>query len=80
MNYDNIMTIALKNKLSKSDMESISEYLEHNEWGIAFEVLCSAIENDKISITLSDFEEIKLIGKGMNMDEGLWVKIMPLSS
>ena len=80
MNYDNILTIALKNRLPSSDIESISEYLEHNEWGIAFEVLCSAIDNDKINITLGDFEEIKLIGKSMKMDEGLWINIMSLTS
>lgn len=78
MNYDNILAIALKNKLPSNDIKLIHEYLEYNEWGIAFEVLCSAIESDKINISLADFEEIKAIGKRMNIDEGLWINIIPL--
>lgn len=78
MNYDNILAIALKNKLPSNDIKLIHEYLEYNEWGIAFEVLCSAIESDKINISLADFEEIKAIGKRMNIGEGLWINIIPL--
>jgi hypothetical protein len=72
MDFDKILIIANKLKLPKKDIETITEYLEHGEWGIAFEVLCSAIEYDKISISHDDYIRIKAIGEYMGMDKELW--------
>lgn len=69
---DIILDIAKRIKLPTKDIELIGEYLEYREWGIAFEVLCSAIEYDKIQISLVDYSEIKQIGEYMEMDKELW--------
>ena len=72
MDFDRILEMAIDLKLPKIDIDSITEYLEHGEWGIAFELLCSAIEFDKIEITHLIYLEIKEMGEHMHMDEDLW--------
>lgn len=72
MDMNRILQIAKRINLPTKDIESITEYLEHGEWGIAFEVLCSAIEYDKIPILIVHYTEIEQIGKYMEMDKELW--------
>ena len=72
MDFDRILILAKKLKLPEDDIETIAEYLEHGEWGIAYEVLCSAIEQDKIVITHQIYLQIKAMGEYMRMDEDLW--------
>lgn len=72
MNMNKILEIANRLKLSEKDIESITEYLDNNEYGIAFEILCSAIELDNIPVLISDYNEIKEIGEYMKMDKQLW--------
>lgn len=72
MDFNKILSIAKLLRLPNKDIETIEEYLEHAEWGIAFEVLCSAIEYDKITISHKDYIQIKEIGEYMGMDKDLW--------
>lgn len=72
MNMNKILEIANRLKLSEKDIESIIEYLDNNEYGIAFETLCSAIESDNIRVLISDYNNIKKIGEYMKMDKQLW--------
>jgi hypothetical protein len=61
--------------LPTNDKEKLKEYLDHREWGIAYEHLCATIRDLGILIEESDFEEIKDIGKSMDLDEENWSKI-----
>jgi len=70
-----ILYIAKKLCLSQEDINNIEEFLEHNEYGIAFEELCSAIEQENISLNHAQYEEIVSIGKLMKMDSWLWKNI-----
>ncbi|AUG56754.1 MafI family immunity protein [Acetivibrio saccincola] len=72
MDFNKILVIAKRNNLPHNDIETIREYLEHREWGIAFEQLCSAIEDEEIVITEDDYALIEEIGNIMNMDKKLW--------
>ena len=72
MDFNKILIIANKLHLLTKDIDTITEYLEHSEWGIAFEVLCSAIEYDKIPISHDVYIQIKEIGEYMKMDKDLW--------
>lgn len=72
MNFNQILVIAKIIKIPVKDIDAITEYLDHVEWGIAFETLCSAIEQDKIEISANEYVLIKEIGEYMNMDERLW--------
>lgn len=53
----------------------MDEYLEHNELGLAFEVLCVSIEKDKIKISQKDYEIINTLGIQMEMDNNLWINL-----
>lgn len=62
-------------KLQVLSEKDIDEYLEHNELGLAFEVLCVSIERDKIKISQKDYEIINTLGFQMEMDNNLWVSL-----
>jgi hypothetical protein len=65
------------NEIPNKDTHDILEFLEHDEWGVAFEVLCSVIEQENLSINESQYNEIIDIGREMDMDDTLWVRIEP---
>lgn len=59
-------------KIGKKDRENIDEYLDHNEWGLAFEVLCAAIQESNIKISQENYEIISVLGNQMELDHKLW--------
>lgn len=61
--------------IATKDKKDISEYLNHNELGLAFEVLCVSIERDKIEISQNDYEIINTLGIQMEMDNNLWINL-----
>lgn len=77
MKYEEILDVAKRIQLPSKDIEAIAEFLEYNEWGIAFEVLCSAIKNDLLSVSKDEFIRINLIGESMDMDKNLWEIFRP---
>ncbi|MFF2482991.1 MafI family immunity protein [Paenibacillus sp. NPDC058071] len=50
----------------------VLEYLEHVEWGLALEHLCSNIIDEGILISESIFNSIKKIGEEMELDSIDW--------
>lgn len=46
-----IAAISRELNIGKKDKEDIEEYLDYNEWGLAFEVLCTAIQESNIKIS-----------------------------
>lgn len=59
-------------KIKKKDKEDIDEYLSHNEWGLAFEVLCASLKENKLKISQEDYEIINMLGNQMELDCKLW--------
>lgn len=70
-----ILEIANNLNIAIKDKKDIDEYLEHNELGLAFEVLCVSIERDKIKISQKDYEIINTLGIQMEMDNNLWINL-----
>jgi hypothetical protein len=70
-----ILNIAKTLALPEKDLSSIREYLEHNEVGIAFELMCSAIEREEIPVSEEVFRQITDLGTEMEFDRSLWDKI-----
>lgn len=66
------------NALPRKDYNDVSEFLEHNEWGVAFEIICSALDQDRINITEQVFREIENIGAEMKLEPELWEVLKPL--
>lgn len=67
-----ILRIAENVLLPAQDINEIAEYLSYNEWGIAFEILCTSITDNKIIIRKAQYDEIESIGAEMEMDNSLW--------
>lgn len=63
------------NGISLDDINEIIEFLDHDEWGVAFEILCTVIEQENIIITIYQYQEIEDIGNKMNMECNLWNEI-----
>lgn len=60
------------NDFPHKDKRDVLEFLVHNELGVAFEVICSVIEQENLSINNEQYKEIEKIGHYMEMDEELW--------
>lgn len=77
MDYITIIRGILKeiNQIPKKDFKNIDEYLENNEWGIALETLCAVIRDEKIEITSSNLNKIKLISEEMELESYNWKDI-----
>ncbi len=72
MKYKEILDISNELILNDLHIREIREYLEHNEWGIAFETLCSIIETEYIKIDKKIYERISKIGKELEFEETDW--------
>lgn len=70
-----IIEITNNLNLAKKDKQDIDEYLDHNELGLAFEVLCVSIERYKIKISQKNYEMINTLGIQMEMDNNLWFSL-----
>ena len=58
--------------MPQQDVDSMIELLDHGEWGVAFEILCSTLVQEKIPIDTAMFRKIEHIGRQMNFEEILW--------
>ena len=73
---------ALLSKLKgfpKKDELDVLEFLEHDEWGVAFEVICSVIEQENLSIDGEQYKDIEEIGLYMEMEDDLWTVLKPVN-
>lgn len=64
-------------ELSVNDRKIISEYLEHDEWGIAFEHIVGTILINKIDIKEDVFKTIKSLSMQMEYEKDTWERLVP---
>lgn len=67
-----------KMKLPPDDISNIAEFIEHNEFGLAFETLCTQLYEYNIQISYEFFEMISLCGKSMKLEPSTWVPLKEL--
>lgn len=58
--------LELEEKLFQEDLKIIKELNNSNEWGVAFEILCTQIFEHDVEITSEIFEKIKSLGISIN--------------
>lgn len=77
MELNNLLKEILKNitDLPLKDEKDILEFIEHEEWGITLETICSVIEQENIAVDNDIFSEIEEAGIYMEMDKSLWEEI-----
>ncbi|MHB8130089.1 MAG: MafI family immunity protein [Mobilitalea sp.] len=47
-------------KITEKDKKEINEFLEHDEWGITIEVLCSILIEEDIVISIELYDSIRI--------------------
>lgn len=62
-------------QLPVKDHEEISEYLEHNEWGVALEYLISTLLNESIEISVIHYLQINELGEYMELEARSWEEL-----
>lgn len=55
-------------KLTGQETTEILEYLDHNEWGIAFESLISIVIHERISIDLIIYNALEELKNAMEIE------------
>lgn len=58
--------------IPQQDRDAMTELLDHGEWGVAFEILCSVLVQERIPIDTATFRKINHIGQLMNYEDTLW--------
>lgn len=62
----------------EKDKMDVEEFIEHDEWGIALETICSVVLEEKILIEKQIYQKIKDVGDEMEIDSILWNGISEL--
>lgn len=71
-----ILLLAREIGLPNNDIKDIDEYIDHNEQGLAFEVLCSSIQQYGLKVSGDQYQAICALGENMGMDNDLWQNIL----
>lgn len=58
--------------LSDSDVKNASEFIEHNEFGVAFELICDQLYENESQISSELIGDISRIAKLMQLDDNSW--------
>jgi len=63
---------ALTGALSRPSISNVRLLLNAGEYGLALEMICEAIEDQRVHISSSQYEEIEELGQRMGMGSGTW--------
>ena len=66
-----ILLLAQEIGLPSHDIQDITEYIDHNEWGLAFEVLCNSVHQYGFKVSATQYQKICDLGRKMEMDINL---------
>lgn len=70
-----MLLLACEIGLPNNDIRDIDEYIDHNELGLAFEVLCSSIQQYGLKVSDNLYQKPCELGEKMEMDNDLWKNI-----
>lgn len=62
---------SLKDKFCEKDLSQINEYIDVDEWGLAFELVCEVLYEDSININENTYKKICDLAKDMKKDDEL---------
>ena len=71
-----ILLLAREVGLPSNDIRDIDEYIDHNEQGLAFEVLCSSIQQYGLKVSDDQYKTICALGENMEMYNDIWQNIL----
>lgn len=65
-------------KLPATDIENITEFTEHNEYGLAYETLCTQLYEYSVPISSAYYEKISSLGPLMEINPSMWLSLKEL--
>lgn len=71
-----MLLLAREIGLADNDIRDIDEYIDHNEQGLGFEVLCSSIQQYGLKVSDDQYQKICALGENMEMDNDIWQNIL----
>ena len=63
---------AVEDKLPARDIEFARELVEHREWGLALETVCTQLHEFDVAIPRSSYSLVRSAGQQMDMDSRVW--------
>ena len=58
----------LSEKISRADVENVKELIQHQECGVALEILCSQLFENDVKIDREEFNAIRELSELLNVD------------
>lgn len=68
----------LRDQILKKDLNQAVEFLDHDEWGLAFEFICDLIYGYKIPISQERYNKIEDYGKSIGISDKYWSPLQEL--
>jgi hypothetical protein len=68
----------VKNRLPPDDINNIVESIENNEFGLAYEILCTQLYEYNLQISSGFYEKIAFYGKLIETNPSIWAPLREL--
>ncbi len=65
----------VNDKLFENDIKNIAEFIDNQEWGLAYELFCTQIYEYNIPITEDFYTRISRIGKLIDVSPNTWTPL-----
>jgi hypothetical protein len=70
----------IKQELSIEDIKNIEEFIQNNEFGLAYETLCCQIYEHETPISCEFYEKISFYGTLIELQPSIWLPLKELIS
>ena len=59
-------------------LEAAREFLDYNEYGVAYEALADVLASNRVSITEAELSAMREVAEQMELEAGAWQQLSPL--
>ena len=71
---------SIKFLLPQSDVDNATEMIEHNEFGVGFNIICEQLYEHDIKISDEIYQKIIELGRKMELPDSEWILLKDLES
>lgn len=62
----------IRDELPEEDVKEALDFVEHNEFGVSFELICAQLFEYDIKVSADIYRKIEEIGRSMTFDDSVW--------